>query len=529
MLNTSTAVRGIVTAPHHLASQAGLAVLRKGGNAIEAMVAAAAAVAVVYPHMNAIGGDGFWLVHVPGKRTVGIDACGAAGARVDAELYRRHGLTAVPTRGPLAANTVAGTISGWEAALQLSAELGGQLPLGVLLEDAIFWAEHGVPCTDGQRSLTEKHKAELAPLPGFREAFLTDGHAPGASLLFKQPRLATTLRALSRDGLGDFYRGGLARRIAADLAAVGSPIDLRDLQSHTARIVQPLSIELAAGTVYNLPPPTQGLATLMILGLCERLGDKPVDSPAYVHALVECTKQAFLVRDSSIADPAVMKVDPASFLRADGLAALAARIDMSRALPWPSRSRPGDTVWLGAIDQSGCAVSFIQSLYWEFGSGVVLPETGITWQNRGASFTLEPDRRTSLAPGRRPFHTLNPSLAVLNDGRTMAFGTMGGEGQPQTQAALYTRHVVHGMPLQLSITAPRWLLGRTWGAETTTLKLESRFDHGLVQELRRLGHAIELVSEFDSLMGHAGAVVRHGNSMMEGASDPRGDGCVAGF
>lgn len=174
-------------------------------------------------------------------------------------------------------------------------------------------------------------------------------------------------------------------------------------------------------------------------------------------------------------------------------------------------------------------MSFIQSIYWEFGSGTVLDETGITWQNRGLSFSLDESHHNHLRPGRRPFHTIQPALAHLPDGRVMPYGTMGGEGQPQTQAAVFTRHALFGQSLQQAVTAPRWLLGRTWGAESTTLKIESRFDAEVLERLHRAGHELEVVAEFDDLMGHAGALVHHPDGLMEGAADPRGDGLVAGF
>ena len=224
-----------------------------------------------------------------------------------------------------------------------------------------------------------------------------------------------------------------------------------------------------------------------------------------------------------------MDRDPAEFLAADFLDGEAARIDPARALPWPAR-RPaaGDTVWMGAMDAAGTAVSFIQSTYWEFGAGIVLPTTGIVWQNRGISFSLEPDAKDALRPGRRPFHTLNPALARLADGRTMVYGTMGGEGQPQTQAAVFTRHARYGMPLQQAISAPRWLLGRTWGASSTTLKLAADMDPALIEALAAAGHEVEVVPARNPMMGHAGAIVRHADGRLDGASDPRSDGAAIG-
>ena len=529
MFQTPRATRGMVVAPHHLAAQAGLGVLREGGNAIEAMVAAAATVAVVYPHMNSIGGDGFWLIAEPGQEPVGILACGAAGARVTPELYRTHGLATIPTRGPLAANTVAGTVSGWEAALELSRGWGGRVPLSRLLGDALHYARTGAPVTRGQAELTAAKRSELEAVPGFARQFLPSGAVPVPGSLFRQPGLAASLERLAAAGLHDFYEGELAETIAKELERAGSPVTGEDLRKHRAVRVQPLSIGLRGATVYNLPPPTQGLASLIILGLFDRL--RPVDAEgfAHLHALVEATKQAFLVRDRVVTDPAYMAENPASYLADDALAAMAGRIRPDRALPWPAPPGAGDTVWLGAMDASGRTVSFIQSIYWEFGSGVVLGDTGILWQNRGVSFSLAEQAVNRLHPGRKPFHTLNPALARFADGRVMAYGTMGGEGQPQTQAAVFTRYAYFGQELQPAVSAPRWLLGRTWGASSTNLKVERRVAPGVLAALRQAGHDVEPVAEFSDLMGHAGALVRQPSGVLEGAVDPRGDGVVAAF
>jgi gamma-glutamyltranspeptidase/glutathione hydrolase len=208
---------------------------------------------------------------------------------------------------------------------------------------------------------------------------------------------------------------------------------------------------------------------------------------------------------------------------------LADAIDPNKASDWKRGVDKGDTVWLGAIDSKGMAVSFIQSIYWEFGSGVVLPQTGITWQNRGSSFSLVAGEQNELKPGRKPFHTLNPALARLNDGRVMSYGTMGGEGQPQTQAAIFARHILFGQGVQEAITAPRWLLGRTWGDDNNNLKLESRFSPELIAALRNAGHDVVIVDPFSDLMGHAGALVQNSNGIIEAGFDPRSDGRAAGF
>ena len=530
MLQTARSFHGMVTAPHQLAARAGLRVLEDGGSAIEAMVAAAATIAVVYPHMNALGGDNSWLIDLPGREPIGIDACGAAAARADIAFYKDRGHDAIPSRGPLAALTVAGAVSGWDRALALAREAGAaRLPLARLLEDPIRHAREGVAVTGTQHANTVAKLDELKDVPGFADTFLEDGRPPAVGAWFCQPRLGATLEHLARAGLDDFYRGGLALGIAADLERVGSPLTRDDLAAHRARVVAPLSAEVSGHRVYNMPPPTQGLASLILLGVYDRLKVAEAEGFDFAHGLVEATKCAFRVRDAHVTDPDYMTRDPAEFLTPAALDRMAAGIDRAKAAPWPEAAAGGDTVWLAAIDGAGRAVSFIQSLYWEFGSGVVLPGAGITWQNRGTSFSLDEGHHNCLKPGRRPFHTIQPALARLADGRVMAYGTMGGEGQPQTQAMVFARHVLHGQDLQAAVTAPRWLLGRTWGAATTNLKIEDRFDPALIEALRAAGHDIEVVGAFEEIMGHAGALVRHPDGLIEGAADPRGDGAALGF
>ena len=239
---------------------------------------------------------------------------------------------------------------------------------------------------------------------------------------------------------------------------------------------------------------------------------------------------SFVLRDRDVGDPAYHDVDLQALLDDDAaLDAMARAIDPARAQPWPAPAAAGDTCWFAAADAAGRVVSAIQSTYFEFGSGVVLPQTGITWQNRGSSFRLAADGWNALRPGRLPFHTLNPALARFADGRTMAYGTMGGEGQPQTQAAIFTRYARFGSGLQAAVTAPRWLLGRTWGSPSTTLKIEDGFDPELYTALAAAGHDVERVGALTATMGHAGAIVRHNDGLLEGATDPRSDGQVAAW
>lgn len=529
MLKSSRAFRGMVVAPHALASQSGLAVLRDGGNAAEASIAVAATLAVVYPHMNGIGGDTFWLLRTPGETPVAVDAAGRTPAALDPDRYA--GLDVIPTRGPLAALTVAGAVSGWAATYEQARRWGGRLPLVRLLEDAIAYAQDGYPVTDSQHDATVQHGPILEAQPGFAETFMDGGEAPVAGSRQCQPRLAATLRQLAEAGCDDFYRGDLAKSIAQDLVAVGSPVEAADLAAQQARVGAPLSLAFGGGRIYNVPPPSQGLASLMILGLYERAGGPALNSDGadYVHLLVEATKAAFAIRDRELRDPRDMAVTSEALLDGSALDALAATLDPERASPWGDPGEPGDTTWFAVVDGEGRAVSAIQSLYHEFGSGVVLPQSGICWQNRGIVFDLDPSSARHLAPGRQPFHTLNPAMAELGDGRLLVYGTMGGDGQPQTQSAVFTRIAAHGWAPQAAVSAPRWLLGRTWGSHSNTLKLEAGFPAELIDELARRGHPVEVVPQFSEMMGHAGAIVRDRNGLLEGGVDPRSDGVVAAF
>ena len=529
MLQTLTSSRGMITAPHHLAAQTGLSVLRDGGTAIEAMVAAASTIAVVYPHMNSIGGDGFWIVAEPGKAPIGIDACGAAAGLASMDFYRERDCKAIPSRGPFAANTVAGAISGWQAALEVSAQWGGKLPVSRLLADAIWHARNGVPVTRSQNVFTTRFLAELASQPGFAGQFLDKGAPPATDTLKTYAALASTLERLANVGLDDFYRGEIGQALGAEFERIGSPVRAADLHKHRAKQVTPLTVLLRAGQVWNMTPPTQGLASLMILGIFDRLGVTSPDGFEHLHGLIESTKLAFRVRNHHVIDPAYMTVNPADFLTDAALDERAKQVNPARALPWPEIAPKGDTIWMGAADSSGRMASYIQSVYWEFGSGVVLSDTGVAWQNRGSSFLLDPKSHLALAPGKKPFHTLNPAFARLKDGRNMVYGTMGGDGQPQTQSAVFSRYAIFGQPLQQAVTAPRWLLGKTWGQESVTLKLESRFDAGLIERMKSAGHNVEVLDAFSDTMGHAGAVVVHPNRLIAGAADPRSDGIVAGF
>ena len=518
--------RAAVAAPHTLAAEAGRDIVLQGGDAIEAMIAMAAAIAVVYPHMNSIGGDGFWLIRDARGKARAIEACGTAGERATAESYRKLG--GIPSRGPKAALTAPGTVGGWMLALELSKALGGRLPLKDLLGRAESLARIGVAVSPSEARFDPLKHPDLVAAPGFAKTFFLEGKPAPAGATRKLPRLADTLDRLGHAGLDDFYRGDIAREIAGELEEIGSPVTRADLRATAANWRAPLSMRVKNATLFNTPAPTQGLASLMLLGLYERLAPRNVEEFAHAHALVEGFKRAAKWRDEACVDFAHATADFDKMLSPAFLEAECEKIDKQRAAPWPLKADAGDTVWMGAVDSNGVSVSFIQSVYWEYGSGCVLERTGITMPNRGLAFSLEPGVPNALKPGRRPFHTLNPALAVFNDGRVMPYGAMGGDGQPQFQGQVFTR-INAGASLEDSVAAPRHLFGRAWGDTSTTLKLEEAYDDSTASALVRAGHEIEWRAGNRDLFGHAGALVRTPDGRIAAAHDPRSDGAAMGF
>jgi len=526
--------RGLVAAPHALAAEAGVAILRRGGNAIDAAIAAATTVAVVYPHMNGVGGDSFWLIH-DGRRGElrALNAAGRSAAAADLETYQRRFGAAIPVRGGAAALTVPGVPSGWWEAHQLSrSALGSPIEWPVLFEHAIGHARDGFPPSPSQRRETTDADdlfgvtapAELrAPLWRiFHPALL-------ARERFVQRELAATLEEIARGGAETFYRGALGARIAQGAAAAGSPLTADDLAAHGAQWVEPLRVPYRGGEAASFPPPTQGFAALAILSLLEGFDLAELDEADYVHLVVEATKLAFEDRDRYLADPRFVTVPVAHCLDGARLAERRRLISRRAARPVPGGAAlEGDTIAIVTADADGNAVSLIQSLYWEFGSGVVAGDTGILLQNRGAFFSLDPAHVNRLAPCKQTAHTLIPSM-YLTDGRPrLVYGTMGGEGQPQTQAALVTRIVDRRLGPQAAVEAPRWLYGRTWGEATRALRLETRFGAGVTEALRDRGHDVQLVEDWSDLMGHAQVIRLDGDGLI-GGSDPRADGAALGW
>jgi len=460
-----------------------------------------------------------------------LNAAGRSAAAADLDTYRVRFGSAIPVRGGAAALTVPGVVSGWWEAHVLSRDvLDSPIDWHTLLEDAIAHARDGFPPSPGQRRET----ADAADLfgvaaPAELRAPLWRIYHPAllARERFVQADLATTLEEIARGGADAFYRGPLAKRIALGAAAAGSPLTGDDLARHQAEWVDPLRVPYRGGEAVSCPPPTQGFAALAILSLLEGFDVSALGEADYVHLVVEATKLAFEDRDRYLADPTFSVVPVERCLDPARLAERRRRISRRAAMRAAGAPAKGDTIAIVTADAHGNAVCLIQSLYWEFGSGVIAGDTGVLLQNRGAFFSLDPAHVNRLAPRKQTAHTLIPSMYLVDGRPRLVYGTMGGEGQPQTQAALVTRMVDRGLGPQAAVEAPRWLFGRTWGEATQSLRLEARFGDDVTQSLRERGHDVSVVEDWSDLMGHA-QVIRVESDGLSGGSDPRADGAALG-
>jgi gamma-glutamyltranspeptidase/glutathione hydrolase len=539
------APRALVATPHYLASSAGLDALTRGGSAVDAAIAANAVLCVVYPHMAGLGGDAFWLIASPDADGVqGLNADGPAARGATPTFYRDRGhAEEIPERGALAALTVPGAVDGWRAAH----ERFGRLAWSDLFAAAIDYARDGMPVS---RSLADWLAQDVSILRRFPETasiYLPTGEPQREGARLVQANLARTFEELGSAGArAGFYEGAIARRICESLGPAGSPLKPEDFASYHAEWVEPIATTYRGFEVFEMPPSTQGFATLQILNLLEGFdvaawGEGTAD---YYHHLVEAVKVAFADRDEWLSDPKYVQIPLERLLSKDYAAERRALINPRRALvaeevepglrydpTGTRRCKPaGDTCYFCTVDGDGLVVSIIQSIYHDFGSAAIGGDTGIILQNRGSFFSLDERHPNRLEPGKRTFHTIIPAM-MLRDGQpVLAFGTMGGEGQPQTQAALVTRMVDFGFDVQQAIEAPRWLMGRTWGKESSNLSLESRIPDETACELKLRGQPVQMVGAWSGTMGHAQAIrIDRANGFLEGGADPRGDGAALGW
>lgn len=524
--------RNAVSTSHPAAAQAGLRMLHLGGNAVDAAVAAAAAMTIAEPVSNGLGSDAFCILW-DGQELHGLNASGRAPAAWSPGYFRgKYGdsATAPPKRG-LDSVTVPGAVSAWMALSQRF----GKLPFADLMGPAIELAERGYlvpPIVQGKWAAPV---AELSGQPGFAKAFLPHGRAPHVGELFRFPAAARALRAIAASRGEAFYRGELAQAMARFSAAHGGALSEADLAAHQPEWVKPIARDYRGYTLHEIPPNGQGIAALMALGILSHL-DAPShpsaaggpDATLTQHLQIEAMKLAFADVYHHVAERSAMRVSTEQLLSDDYLRERARLIDPKRAQDFRAGNPVrGGTIYLTAADESGMMVSFIQSNYMGFGSGCVEPNFGISLQNRGHGFSLDPNSPNAVAPGKRPFHTIIPAFLTRGGQPVMSFGVMGGNMQPQGHLQTLVRMIDHGQNPQAACDAPRWRFNQ--GLE---INVEAHMPTATVQGLADLGHHMEVINDSYQDFGAGQFIWRMGEPSVEGyvvASDPRRDGQVAGF
>jgi gamma-glutamyltranspeptidase / glutathione hydrolase len=521
--------RGAVASPHHLASAAGAAVLTRGGNAVDAAVAANLVLAVVAPYQCGVGGDLLAIVHdgeATGLLSVGAMPAGATPEALRAAIAAGHGSEVVlpgtdgmPTFGALPV-TVPGAAAGWAHLL----DRWGSRSFGDLAGAAIGLAEDGFPVSARGAGHTDRARPVLATQPGWAATF--GGMRAGAR--FVQTDLARTLRLLASDGPDVLYRGDIGRRLVEVLQEHGSTMTAADLAEHRTEEVAPLRGAFRDRVVLELPPPTQGVTALTALGILDRLPPRQADGALAWHHEIEALRTAYRDRQRHVGDPRTMRVAAETLLDAARLDELAAGVEDERASRMPlGRPVPGGTAYLCAADGDGLLVSLIQSNFVGFGSGVVVPGAGFGLHDRGAHLRLDAgavDDANVVAPGVRPLHTLIPGMVLRDDAPELAFGTMGGDAQAQIHVQLLRRILDAGADLQDAVDAPRFVLDVGDGH----VAVEGRTPPAVVEELRGRGHTVTEGADFEQSAGHAHAI-RVTGAGYEGASDPRCEGAVTGW
>ncbi|WP_324760229.1 gamma-glutamyltransferase family protein [Haloarcula montana] len=523
--STAYGTRGVVATSQPLAAQAGVDVLRAGGNAFDAAVATAATLNVVEPMSTGLGGDAFALYRTTDGGVGAMRACGGAPETATLERVRAAAAESqgsdpsdaeMPERGPLAV-TVPGAPRGWEATV----ERFGRLDLAAVLDDAVHYATEGFPVSEVIASAWGLCEPALRN-DAAREQYLLDGEAPAVGERMALPELGTTLETLAAEGADPFYEGAIADSIVETVQDAGGLLEHDDLAGFEVEYPDPVSTTYDGTEVFELPPNNQGLIALEALNIAREVGVPDTEDPVErTHLLAESTKLAFTDGHRYITDPASEPIPPLNsgeWARERAAEIGETAIDSPEVGMLDSPAEDADTVLLTVADGEGNVVSFINSLFMGFGSGLVAGDTGLTLQNRGASFELDPDHPNRVEPGKRPFHTLIPGLARFGDRDWAAFGVMGGYMQPQGHVQVLSNLLDRDMPLQAALDEPRWRY-----REDGTLATEARFDADVASKLARRGHDVAV----DVPLRFGGAqIARWNDGTLSGATEPRKDGTV---
>jgi len=521
--------RNIVSTSHPLAAQAGLRILAQGGNAVDAAIATAAAMTLVEPCSNGLGSDAFAILW-DGKELHGLNASGNAPQAWTPEYFhRKYGADSksLPKRG-WDAVTVPGAVAGWVA----MSERFGKLPFADLMAPAIEIAERGyaVPVIVQSKWAMAAAVSDLTSQPGFAEAFLPRGGAPAVGELFKFPQAARSLKLIAETRGQAFYQGEIAAAVEAFAKQTGGSMTAADFAAYKPEWVKPIAQDYAGHTLHEIPPNGQGIAALMALGILKHfdLASLPVDSTASQHLQIEAMKLAFADVYRYVSDPVSMTLSSEQMLDPAYLAERAKLIDMGRAQDFKAGNPvKGGTIYLTTADESGMMVSFIQSNYMGFGSGLVVPGYGVSLQNRGHCFTLEEGHANQVAPGKRPFHTIIPAFLTKDGQPVMSYGVMGGNMQPQGHMQTLVRMLDYGQNPQAACDAPRWRFN-----EGLSINVEASMRPDTIDGLRALGHQIGDIHDSYQDFGAGQFIWRLGNPSEEGyvaASDPRRDGAAVGY
>ena len=522
--------RNVVSTSHPLAAQAGLRILWQGGNAVDAAIAAAAALTITEPVSNGLGSDAFCILW-DGQQLHGLNASGSAPqAWTPGYFQSKYGASATtpPKRG-MDSVTIPGAVSAWVAL----SERFGKLPFEDLLQPAIEIAERGYLLPVVVQQKWEAATPELQSLPGFAQSFLPWGRAPKVGELFKFPAAARGLRLIAQTKGQAFYGGEIAQALARFSADNGGSHQVSDFAQFKPEWVTPLAKNYRQHTLHEIPPNGQGIAAQIALGILENfdLASLPVDGVASQHLQIEAMKLAFADVYRFVAERQGMEVSTEQILDNAYLAQRAKLIDMKRAQAFGAGNPvKGGTIYLTAADENGMMVSFIQSNYMGFGSGCVEPTYGISLQNRGHGFTVStdtPNQANLVAPGKRPFHTIIPAFLTQDGQPVMSFGVMGGNMQPQGHMQTVVRMLDHQQNPQAACDAPRWRFNQ--GLE---INVESSMNPQTVQGLKDLGHHVDVINDSYQDFGAGQFIWRAGDPKVEGyvvASDPRRDGLAAGF
>lgn len=525
MSDHSESLHGVaIAAPHTAAVDAARTILEAGGNAVDAAVAAAAALTVVYPHMCSVGGDVIALLRKHNGTCICVNASGSYGSATSVEQLFGS-TTAMPITGPLTVS-VPGAVSGWAALL----DAGGSLPLARVLAPAIKLAADGFPASPGLVEAISIDRAALWVDPGLRAAFFVDGQPIAAGHLLVQPELARTLGDLADHGLDSFYRGHTADRLAAGLEKLGVPVSREDLNGHRPTIAEPLVQEFSGFSVATAPPNSQGYTLLRSLGAV--LAGSPSEGDIDAGVLAEIFYDSDEHRDTHLADPrhSVVELDDqltpagfASIYAAAATRAAGAERQTSLASPRPG----GDTVGISVVARDGTAVSLIQSVFHSFGARVLEPETGLVMHNRAAFFTLDHASPNRVQAGKRPAHTLVPVIIEWVDGAVSAHSTMGGKAQSQIHTQLILRALA-GLDPQQTVSAPRFIVGGlVAGRPNGSVLIEPTLEASAVEQIFRTEFAVEHGIEWDNRAGHSMVVRLRADGTLEAGADPRSDGGVA--